>query len=195
MNPLDVVASRLVSLPEANIDTDQIIPARFLKVTDRSGLGEHLFEDLRRTPDGALREEFPLNQPSSRGASILLAGENFGCGSSREHAAWALAGAGFRVVMGRSFADIFHANARTNGILTVTLDQASANELTGVARRGEVVQVSLSRQEVRWEGGSCTFTVDPFAKLCLLQGKDPLGYILDHEDRIAAFEAEREGVE
>jgi 3-isopropylmalate/(R)-2-methylmalate dehydratase small subunit len=195
MNPLDVVRSRLVYLEEPNIDTDQIIPARFLKVTDRNGLGEHLFEDLRRTPDGALREDFPLNQRSSRGARILLAGENFGCGSSREHAAWALAGAGFRVVMSPSFADIFHANARTNGILTVTLDQPSADGLAAVARRGGEVQVSLSRQEIRWDGGSCAFAVDPFAKLCLLEGKDPLGYILDHEDRIAAFEAEREGVE
>jgi len=188
-----LVRSIVASLPMENIDTDQIIPARFLKITDKAGLGEHVFEDLRRSPDGSLRADFALNRPDRAGTAILVAGNNFGCGSSREHAAWALAGAGIRVVISTSFADIFRNNALKNGILPVVLSPAECGELATLDRTEVAVTVDLESQEVQWPGGKATFRIDPFARKCLLGGVDELGYILAHEGAITAFEQRRQG--
>ena len=193
MTPFERVTSRVVHLPDANIDTDQIIPARFLKVTDRIGLGEHLFEDLRRDNNGAPRGEFPLNRPEARGAAILLAGKNFGCGSSREHAAWALHGAGFRVILSTSFADIFRGNALTNGILPVSVTPDLHASLARLAEEGGELTVDLSRLTAEWSSGSFPFQLEPFARECLLKGVDPLGYILSHAPAIKKYEATRQG--
>jgi len=190
--PFQTVNSRIAVLPQDNIDTDQIIPARFLKVTDKAGIGTHLFEDLRRGPDGVLLADFPLNKAENEGVAILLAGHNFGCGSSREHAPWALAGAGFRAVISTSFADIFKSNALKNGLLPVVVDSATWSALAHLASSGGTVAVDLSELEVRWPGGKVGFTIDSFARTCLLHGTDELGYILDHEPEIAAFERRRE---
>jgi 3-isopropylmalate/(R)-2-methylmalate dehydratase small subunit len=192
IEPFRAVTSHIALLPQDNIDTDQIIPARFLKITDKAGIGAHLFEDLRRAPDGSLRTDFPLNRAESQGASILLAGRNFGCGSSREHAAWALVGAGFRVVISTSFADIFKNNALKNGVLPVVVDTAAWSALAGVASSGGQVNVDLQNQEVQWAGGTVRFEIDPFARSCLLNGTDELGYILSHEPEIVAYEQQHE---
>jgi 3-isopropylmalate/(R)-2-methylmalate dehydratase small subunit len=191
MKPFRRISSRIVPLLERDIDTDQIIPARFLKVTTREGLGDHLFEDLRRNPDGSLRPEFVLNRPEFREAVILLAGENFGCGSSREHAAWALSGHGFRVVMSRSFADIFYSNALKNGLLPLVLSGEAFARLAQAGGSGEEIHVDLPQRTVAWSDGSFTFTIDSFAGLCLEQGTDQLGYILGFEQQIAAYEAKQ----
>jgi 3-isopropylmalate/(R)-2-methylmalate dehydratase small subunit len=191
MKSFNRISSRIVPLLERDIDTDQIIPARFLKVTTRVGLGEHLFEDLRRNPDGSFRPEFVLNRPEFRGATILLAGDNFGCGSSREHAAWALIGHGFQVVMSTSFADIFYANALKNGILPLVLSTRAFEHLERVSRTGGEISVDLPHRTVAWADGTYTFTIDPFAGLCLQQGTDQLGYILGFEEQIVAYEAGR----
>jgi 3-isopropylmalate/(R)-2-methylmalate dehydratase small subunit len=189
VKPFTVVTSKMVSLLQDNIDTDQIIPARFLKVTGREGLGEHLFEDLRRAANGSQRDDFPLNRPEVRGTSILLAGANFGCGSSREHAPWALTDFGFRAVLSTSFGDIFFANALKNGLLPVVLSPEAHSALVSVATNGKEVTVHLPRRQVSWPGGQFTFTIDRFAALCLHEGLDQLGYILRFEDQIAAYEA------
>ncbi|HSQ75678.1 MAG TPA: 3-isopropylmalate dehydratase small subunit [Bacteroidota bacterium] len=187
------VRSIIASLPMDNIDTDQIIPARFLKITDKAGLGGHVFEDLRRTPDGTLRADFALNRADRMGAAILVTGDNFGCGSSREHAAWALAGAGIRVVVSTSFADIFRGNALKNGILPVVLSAAEVGRLAGLGRSDTAVTVDLKSQEVLWPDGKASFRIDPFARTCLLEGVDELGYILAHDSAITAFELNRKG--
>ncbi len=185
------ITSIVASVPAANIDTDQIIPARFLKITDSAGLGEHAFEDFRRNPDGSMRADFALNRPDRAGAAILVAGDNFGCGSSREHAPWALKGAGIRVVVSTSFADIFRGNALKNGILPVALGEADCAALHALGNGDEKVTVDLQEQKVTWSGGSANFTIDPFARTCLLQGVDELGYILSHSAAISAFEQAR----
>jgi 3-isopropylmalate/(R)-2-methylmalate dehydratase small subunit len=194
VKPFASVTSRIVPFLGENIDTDQIIPARFLKVTGREGLGEHLFEDLRREADGSAKEGFVLNRPEFRGASILLAGRNFGCGSSREHAAWALADYGFHVVMSISFGDIFFSNALKNGLLPVVLTDEAFVALVEAAEKGSDVSVHLPRRQVEWPGGLFTFEIDRFAALCLHQGLDQLGYILRFENEIASYEARHEGV-
>jgi 3-isopropylmalate/(R)-2-methylmalate dehydratase small subunit len=193
VKPFTVVTSTVVALPLENIDTDQIIPARFLKGTGREGLGPHLFEDLRLTADGRPRTDFPLNLPEHRGASILLAGRNFGCGSSREHAAWALSDHGFRAVLSTSFGDIFFANALKNGLLPVVLAAEPHAALARAAAAGAEVSVDLPNRTVRWPGGLTTFMIDPFAALCLQEGLDQLGYILRFESQIAAYEARQAG--
>jgi 3-isopropylmalate/(R)-2-methylmalate dehydratase small subunit len=188
MTPFGPLTSRVVSLPLDDIDTDQIIPARFLKVTDKRGLGEHLFSAWRDTPD------FPLAAPRAKGAQILLAGANFGCGSSREHAPWALVDAGFRAVIARSFADIFRQNATKNGLLPIALDDAAYARLrSALAKDPELaVTVDLAAARVSFPGGdAATFAVDPFAKRCLLQGLDELAYILEFSPQILAHETER----
>jgi 3-isopropylmalate/(R)-2-methylmalate dehydratase small subunit len=189
VKPFTVVTSKMVPLLQDNIDTDQIIPARFLKVTGREGLGGHLFEDLRLTADGSPRDDFPLNRPEARGASVLIAGANFGCGSSREHAPWALADFGFRSVMSTSFGDIFFANALKNGLLPVVLSPEAHGALVKAAAAGEEVTIHLPRRQVQWPGGQFTFSLDRFAALCLEEGLDQLGYILRFEEQIAAYEA------
>jgi 3-isopropylmalate/(R)-2-methylmalate dehydratase small subunit len=186
--------SRVVVVPANDIDTDQIIPARFLKTTDKTGLGASLFADWRYAADGAPRPEFPLNAPRAQGAQVLLAGDNFGCGSSREHAPWALTGFGFRAVVSTSFADIFRNNALKNGLLPVEID-AEAHAALGAALAKDPeaeVDVDLEAQTLTLPGGrTARFPIDAFAKTCLLRGVDELGYILRFEDRIAGFEQAR----
>lgn len=188
------LTTRVVPLPIANVDTDQIIPARFLKVTDKAGLGQNLFADWRYQTDGSPNPDFVLNQSQYQGAQILLAGDNFGCGSSREHAPWALTGYGFRAVISTSFADIFRNNSLKNGLLPITVNAETHAMLFDIVQEipnGEWT-VDLEKQEVSLPTGEkFSFEVDPFARTCLLQGVDELGYILSFADQIAAFEAKR----
>ena len=183
--------SRLVPLLINDIDTDQIIPARFLKATDKLGLGEHLFADWRYSADGSPRGEFVLNKPEHAGANVLISGANFGCGSSREHAAWALTSFGFRAVVSTSFADIFKNNALKNGLLPVQLGGAAYERLLDLLQkfpRAEVT-VDLDGEKVTFPDGSTHgFPIDAFSKHCLLNGVDELGYILQFEKRIAEYE-------
>ena len=191
------LTSRVVVVPQNDIDTDQIIPARFLKTTDKHGLGASLFADWRYGPDGAPVPGFPLNAPRAQGAKVLLAGDNFGCGSSREHAPWALTGFGFRAVVSTSFADIFRNNAIKNGLLPVAIDAgAHAALLSELARQPEAeVTIDLATQTLRLPDGTVVkFPIDPFARTCLLEGVDELGYILRFESRIEEHEQrQREG--
>jgi 3-isopropylmalate/(R)-2-methylmalate dehydratase small subunit len=184
------LTSRVVLVPVNDIDTDQIIPARFMKITDKAGLADHLFNDWRYHADGSPKADFVVNKPESAGAQILLAGDNFGCGSSREHAPWALTGFGFRAVISTSFADIFRNNALKNGLLPIIVDEkthATLFEIAEEAPRAELT-VDLATQTLSFPGGSVTFPIDPFNKTCLLNGVDELGYILGFEKDIAAFE-------
>ncbi len=181
-----------VAIPRDNIDTDQIIPARFLKTTTRAGLGDHLFADWRRRMDGSPRTDFILNRPEAAGASVLVAGWNFGCGSSREHAPWALVDFGFRAVVALSFADIFRQNALKNGLLPIALPEATHADLLARVERqaGVLLSVDLARQVVGLPGGGeAGFTIDAFARECLLKGVDEIGYVLAQEDAIARFES------
>ena len=182
--------SRVASLPANNIDTDQIIPARYLKITDKAGLGEGLFASWRFQADGTPRPDFVLNNPEARGAQILLAGDNFGCGSSREHAPWALGGFGFRAVISTSFADIFRNNALKNGLLPVTVDAETHRVLFDLVEEVPNVQltIDLETQALTFPGGKVDFPIDSFNKTCLLNDVDELGYILGFEKEIAAFE-------
>ncbi len=185
------LTSRVVPLPVDNIDTDQIIPARYLKVTDKAGLGEALFADWRYGPDGTPRPDFALNWPVCQTGQVLLAGDNFGCGSSREHAPWALVGWGFRAVISTSFADIFRSNALKNGLLPVEVDaQTHAALFALVEQQPEAtVTIDLEAQTLTLPDGETTsFPVDPFAKNCLLRGVGQLGYLLSFEDTIKAYE-------
>lgn len=191
MEPFTVHTGTAVPLRAENVDTDQIIPARYLTTVTREGLGEGLFADWRRNPDGSLREDFPLNQPRYQGATILIAGPNFGCGSSREHAPWAILDAGFRVVISPRFADIFYNNSLKNGLLLVTLDQEQVEMLMNLVEEepSTLITVDLERQEVRLpDGQRFHFEIDGFRKRCLLQGLDDLGYLLSKEEAIAAYE-------
>ncbi len=185
MVPFAQLSSTIALLPLDDIDTDQIIPARFLKATDKRGLSEHLFADWRTRPG------FPLLAPEAKGAQILLAGVNFGCGSSREHAPWALVDWGFRAIVARSFADIFCANALKNGLLPIALDDAAHTRLLR-AREADpklTLSVDLPTERVLLaDGTSFSFAIDPFSKHCLLTGLDELGYILSFADRISAHE-------
>ena len=183
--------SRIVSLPINDIDTDQIIPARFLKATDKNGLGDHLFADWRYNADGTQKPDFVLNKPEARGAQMLLAGDNFGCGSSREHASWALTGFGFRAVISTSFADIFRNNALKNGLLPVVVDTQTHRLLSDLVEEMPQAElaVDLASQTVTLPAGPVVrFPVDGFSKACLLGGADELGYLLSFESQITAFE-------
>lgn len=188
--------SRVVLLPVNNIDTDQIIPARFLKVTDKEGLGDNLFTDWRYESDGSPRADFVLNKEESRGAKILLAGDNFGCGSSREHAPWALTAFGFRAVISTSFADIFSSNALKNSLLPIRVSEAEFRELLELLRASNDTSlgVDLEDQTVLLSGGKkISFPIDSFAKSCLLNGVDELGYILRFAEAIRAYEQSHGG--
>jgi 3-isopropylmalate/(R)-2-methylmalate dehydratase small subunit len=190
MEPVRLIRSHTVVLPRTNIDTDQIIPARFLTTTGRSGLGGALFADWRYDAAGAPLADFPLNRPAAAGAQILVAGANFGCGSSREHAAWALRDWGIRAVISTEFADIFKANALKNGLLPVRVDDRAHAYL--VAHPGVEVGVDLESLTVALPDGSqAAFPVEPFARRCLLDGVDELGYLLARSADIARFEASR----
>jgi 3-isopropylmalate/(R)-2-methylmalate dehydratase small subunit len=192
MAQFTAVTSRLVPLPINDVDTDQIIPARFLKTTDKAGLGASLFADWRYNPDGTPKADFVLNQPEHQGARVLLAGDNFGCGSSREHAPWALAGYGFQAVISTSFADIFRSNALKNGLLPIVVSPETHQMLFDL--QAELPQaevgIDLASQTVTLPTGDAfVFPIDGFSKTCLLQGTDELGYLMGFEDRIAAYEA------
>jgi 3-isopropylmalate/(R)-2-methylmalate dehydratase small subunit len=187
--------SRMVPLPINNVDTDQIIPARFLKTTSKEGLGGQLFNDWRYDAQGNPKADFILNQARARGAQVLLAGDNFGCGSSREHAPWALTQFGFRAVISTSFADIFKQNSLKNSLLPIVVPADAHAELFEAAKDpGATVKVDLEAQTLTTPGGrEVWFPVDEFSKHCLLNGVDELGYILGREAAIAAFERQRVG--
>ncbi|NMB53796.1 MAG: 3-isopropylmalate dehydratase small subunit [Leptolinea sp.] len=191
MEPFKTIQSRAVVLPVNNIDTDQIIPARFLKVTDKNGLGKNLFADWRYLPDGSPKEDFVLNQPQSIGAKILLAGDNFGCGSSREHAPWALTGFGFRAVISTSFADIFRNNSLKNGLLPVQIDTDHHRKLVEYLSTSPEALLTIDLEEqvlVFPDNTAVPFPIDTFSKNCLLNGTDELGYLLSLEAQIASYE-------
>ena len=190
MPQFTTLTSRFVIIPACDIDTDQIIPARFLKATDKNGMGDNLFADWRYHADGSPKADFILNKPEARLSQILMAGDNFGCGSSREHAPWALTGYGFRVVISTSFADIFRNNALKNGLLPIIVDEETHKlllDLADEAPRAELT-IDLASQTLSYPGGSVTFPIDPFNKTCLLNGVDELGYIIGFEKEIAEFE-------
>ena len=184
-------------LPRINVDTDAIIPKQFLKTIERTGLGKHLFSELRYDDAGKERPDFVLNKPAYRKAEILVAGDNFGCGSSREHAPWALLDFGIRCVISTNFADIFHNNCFQNGILPIKVSQEDLDKLMDDANRGAnaTLTVDLAAQEIRGpDGGVVTFEIDPFRKRCLLEGLDNIGLTLTAKSKIDAYEANAKSV-
>ena len=192
MKPFSKLESRLAPLPIDNVDTDQIIPARYLKTISKEGLGSQLFYDWRYDAEGRPKPDFILNQPRVKGAEILLAGDNFGCGSSREHAPWALTQFGFRAVLSTSFADIFRQNSLKNSLLPVVVPRDVHAALFKLAPEAKVA-IDLASQTLTLPGGQTVeFPIDPFAKHCLLNGIDELGYIQQQEAAIAAYEGRRE---
>lgn len=196
MTKFTTLKSRVVALPVDNIDTDQIIPARFLKTVSKEGLGDQLFYDWRYDASGAPKPDFVLNQPWAKKSQILLAGDNFGCGSSREHAPWALTQYGFRAVVSTSFADIFRQNALKNSLLPVIVPPEIHKELFAIVEQNPEAElvIDLASQTLTLpDGRKVEFPVDPFAKHCLLEGVDELGYILSQQDAIAAYEAGHPG--
>jgi len=194
MEPFKHLSGVAAPLPMVNVDTDMIIPKQFLKTIKRTGLGKALFHEMRTRPDGSTNPDFVLNKPAYKNAQILIAGVNFGCGSSREHAPWALLDYGIRCVIAPSFADIFYNNCFKNGILPIALAQAEIDKLLDDAARGAnaIVSVDLEKQEIRGpDGGRIAFEIDPFRKQCLLNGWDDIGLTLRNEGKISAFEAAR----
>lgn len=193
--PFTTVVSKVVPLPAENVDTDQIVPARFLKMTDKAGLAEALFHDWRFTEDGALREPpFVLDQPGMAGRRILLAGDNFGAGSSREHAPWALTAWGIRAIISTSFADIFRSNALKNGVLPIAVDPETHAHLFALVDDDpdSELRIDLAEQGILLpDGTTIEFDVDTFAKLILLRGTDEMGYLIDKLPAIEAWEATR----
>lgn len=191
MTQFQKITSRVVPLLINDIDTDQIIPARFLKATDKLNMGKNLFADWRYLPDGTPKKDFVLNKSENSEAQILLAGENFGCGSSREHAPWALTGYGFRAIISTSFADIFRSNALKNSLLPIVVDPIVHAELVRLINNtpDTFLTIDLSNQVLQLPGGkNISFPVDSFSKTCLLNGVDELGYILRFEDKISRYE-------
>jgi 3-isopropylmalate/(R)-2-methylmalate dehydratase small subunit len=187
MKPVTRIHSRTAVLLDENIDTDRIIPARFLTTTERAGLGKFCFNDWRYRQDGSDNPDFPLNKPEARGCSILVAGRNFGCGSSREHAPWALLDYGIQAVLCSEIADIFRGNALKNGLLAIVLDEAEHRWLL----RNPGVELSIDVREQAIElpdGGRIRFQLEPFARHCLLNGVDQLGFLLQHGDAITRYE-------
>jgi 3-isopropylmalate/(R)-2-methylmalate dehydratase small subunit len=190
MEPFRTLTSKTVVLPIENVDTDQIIPARFLKVTSKQGLGKNLFADWRYDASGAPKPEFVLNKPEAAGAQVLVGGDNFGCGSSREHAPWALYDYGFRAVVSTSIADIFRNNSLKNGLLPIVVEPAFHAKL--LAQPGASVTISLEDNSITLADGSkASFAVEPFARYCLLHGMDQLDFLLSLDKDVAAFEAAR----
>lgn len=187
IEPITRIRSKTVALPYDDIDTDQIIPARFLTTTTKEGLGTHCFANWRYNADGSEREDFVLNTPAARGAEVLVAGRNFGCGSSREHAPWALLDFGIRAVISTEIADIFRANSLKNGLLPVIVDDEVYAWL--LEHIGDEVTVDLEAQALGLsDGRSIAFEIDGFSRYCLLNGLDQLGYLLENEAAIAAYE-------
>ncbi len=194
MNPFTVHQGRAVAMDRANVDTDQIIPKQFLKRIERTGFGQFLFYDWRFQEDGSDNPQFELNQATAAGASVLLAKRNFGCGSSREHAVWALADYGFRVVIAPSFADIFYNNCFKNGVLPIALDEATVSQLFGLCSDQPELDltVDLEQGQIRDEGQlQISFQIDEFRRECLLKGLDDIALTLQRADLITAYEAER----
>ena len=188
MEPIKVIRSRTVVMPSTNIDTDQIIPGRFLTTTTKLGLGKELFADWRYRPDGTPNPDFILNKPEAKGCQILVAGRNVGCGSSREHAPWALLDFGFKAVVSTEIADIFRNNSLKNGLLPVIVDDATHAWL--LANPGAEVTIDLEKSTLALpDGRSVTFPIDGFARYCLLNGVDELGFLLSKQAEIAAYEA------
>lgn len=191
------LTSRVVALPIENIDTDQIIPARYLKAIDKVGMGAHLFADWRYDAVGNPKPDFVLNQPRARDARILLAGDNFACGSSREHAVWALTDFGFRAVISTSIADIFRNNALKNGLLPIVVDAATQRELFALiaANPDAELTIDVAAQTLMLPNGRVvTFDLDAFAKTCLLEGVDELGYLLARQEAIQAYERQHDAL-
>jgi len=187
MEPIREIRSRTVVLPSTNIDTDQIIPARFLRTTSREGLGRQLFADWRYGADGIPKPDFALNRPEAAGCAVLVAGHNFGCGSSREHAPWALLDYGFRAVISTEIADIFRSNSLTNGLLPIEVDPATARWL--LAHPGAEITIDLATTTLRLpEGTAVRFPIERFARYCLLNGVDQLGFLLARAGEIDAYE-------
>ncbi len=187
MEPIKTLRSRTVALPISNIDTDQIIPARFLTTTTREGLGQHLFSDWRYDAQGATRADFVLNRPEARGCQILVAGRNLGCGSSREHAPWALLDHGFRAVVSTEIADIFRNNSLKNGLLPVVVDEATSRWL--LEHPGAEVMIDLESTTLTLPTGDWVkFPIEAFSRYCLLNGIDELGFLLGRIGEIKAFE-------
>jgi 3-isopropylmalate/(R)-2-methylmalate dehydratase small subunit len=192
MEPIKSFTSRIVALPLENVDTDQIIPARYLKVTDKSGLGEGLFYAWRYNADGTPKPDFVLNRSDVQGAQVLIAGNNFGCGSSREHAPWALQGYGFKAVISTYFADIFKNNSLKNGLLPIVVDQETYYQLVSLFDEDPTTEVTidLASQTITLPGGQRVgFPIDSFAKHCLINGVDQLGFLMNEDPAIAAYEA------
>ncbi len=192
MEPFVTLEARAVPLATENIDTDQIIPARFLKATSKKGFGKNLFRDWRFDKSGHLNYEFMLNQQQYEGAQILVAGNNFGCGSSREHAAWALVDYGFKVVISSFFADIFKGNALNNGLLPIEVDGMFLSQLLQEIQQSPQLQlkIDLEKQLLHTPTQNTSFDIDAYKKLCLLQGYDDIDYLLSQNKRITAFEAQ-----
>ena len=193
--PFDDFSSRVTVLPINNIDTDQIIPARFLKTTSKLGLDKQLFFDWRYNADGSPKADFILNSPEAHGAAILLAGDNFGCGSSREHAPWALLQFGFKAVISTSFADIFRGNSLKNGLLPIAIPEEMHRKLSEqvAGNPAAEVAVDLANQRITLpDGTKVEFPIDEFSKACILAGVDELGFILSQENAIKAYEGKRE---
>ncbi len=192
MEPITTFAGKALAVPVENIDTDQVIPARWLKVTDKSGLADGLFEAWRYLPDGSPDPAFPLNRPEAAGATVLVAGRNFGCGSSREHAPWALQGYGFRAVIAPSFADIFRGNALKIGLLPIAVDEETYHELLSHIEEDPATQVTIDlvNQRLIMPGGRpVSFPIDSFARHCLVHGVDQLGFLQQQQEAISVFEA------
>jgi 3-isopropylmalate/(R)-2-methylmalate dehydratase small subunit len=192
MKFFSIVTSRLIPLPNENVDTDQIIPARFLKATDKAGFGKLLFCDWRYDEAGNPKPDFILNRPETAGALILLAGNNFGCGSSREHAPWALADYGLQAIISTSFADIFRNNCLKNGILPILVDRTAHQKLFQIVNENPATEVTIdlaARTLTLPDGSSVHFPIDSYSQKCLLEGLDDIGYLRQFEDRIAAYEA------
>lgn len=190
MEKITSVRSRTVVLPQADIDTDQIVPARFLTTTTRIGLGQALFADWRYDKAGTLKPDFPLNRPEAAGCGILVAGNNFGCGSSREHAPWALLDFGIQAVISTGIADIFRNNSLTNGLLPVIVDADTQQWL--ISNPGAEVSIDVAARLLKLpDGRTAEFPLDGFSRYCLLNGVDQLGYLLKQGDAIAAFERNR----
>ena len=194
MEPINKLQGRIVAMPINDIDTDQIIPARFLKVTDKNGLGEACFSDWRYESDGTPKADFVLNKPEYAGATVLIGGNNFGCGSSREHAPWALMGAGFKAVISTYFADIFRNNALKNGLLPIVVDEETHRQLISLAEEDPTtaVKIDLEAQTlILPDGRRVEFPIDGFSKHCLLNGVDQLGYLINQESATNEYESSR----
>lgn len=190
MEPISTVTSNTVVLPATDVDTDQIIPARFLTTTTREGLGEHLFHDWRFTNDGAANQDFILNRPEADGCTILVAGRNFGCGSSREHAPWALLDYGLKAVISTEIADIFRSNSLKNGFLPIVIDDGPHQWL--MENPGVELSIDVERSVVTLpDGTAVSYPIDEFARYCLLEGIDQLGFLRKHAEDIETFEEER----